>query len=154
MRILTPGHLVYEARAGRDQARFLAAIAERRFVGRRCPSCHKVYIPPRGGCPICVVPMAEEVPVADAGTVTTFCVVNVPVEGRKMKLPYVYASILLDGADLSFAHLVDEPATQVRMGMRVRAVWADEPAPTLESILCFRATGEPDAPPEIWKGHV
>jgi uncharacterized OB-fold protein len=155
MRLLTPVRLEFEARAGRDLARFLAGIAERRFLGRRCPSCSKVYLPPRGACPMCGVAMGEEVAVADTGTVTTFCIVNVPVEGRKIDLPYVYGSILLDGADLAFAHLVIVPdALDVRMGMRVAAVWSDVPGATMESILGFRPTGEPDAPPEVWKGHV
>ncbi len=136
MRLLTPIRLEYEARAGRDLARFLAGIAERRFVGRRCPDCLKVYVPPRGACPTCGVLLGEEVAVADTGVVTSFCIVNVPVEGRVMKLPYVYAGILLDGADLELHHLVDLP--KVHTGLRVRAVWADEPRPTLESILCFR----------------
>src|SRR5258707_615038 len=83
--------------AGRDYARFLASIAEGRFVGRRCPSCTKVYVPPRGACPTCAVATIDDVPVADVGTVTTFCIVNVPYEGQTMKLPYVYAWILLDG---------------------------------------------------------
>jgi hypothetical protein len=30
------------------------------------------------------------------------------------------------------------PAADVRMGMRVEVVWADEPAPTVESIRYFR----------------
>jgi uncharacterized protein len=152
MRLVTPIRLVYEARAGRDQSRFLAGIAERRFLGRRCPACHKVYVPPRGGCPTCGVPMGEEVDVAGRGIVTTFCIVNVPFEGQTMKLPYIYASILLHGADLPFAHLLLAP--EARMGQRVEVVWADEPGPTMESIVGFRPTGEPDAPPEAYRDHV
>jgi hypothetical protein len=38
--------------------------------------------------------------------------------------------------------------------MRVRAVWADKPVPSLESIKHFRPTGEPDAPFEAYKEHL
>jgi uncharacterized OB-fold protein len=154
-RLVCPVRLDYEVRAGRELGRFLAGIAEGRFIGRRCPECRKVYVPPRGACPACGVPTSEDVPVADTGTVTTFCVVNVPFEGLTLKLPYVYASVLLDGADIPFAHLVTGlPAHEVRMGLRVRAEWAAERRPTLESILGFRPTGEPDAPLASYEAHV
>jgi uncharacterized OB-fold protein len=137
-RLVCPVRLDYEVRAGRELGRFLAALAEGRFIGRRCPACRKVYLPPKGCCPTCGVLTTEDVPVADCGTVTTFCIVNVPFEGQTMKLPYVYASVLLDGADIPFAHLVDGiPAADVKIGMRVRARWAAELRPTLESILSF-----------------
>jgi uncharacterized OB-fold protein len=154
-RILAPVRLAYQATAGRDLSRFLLGIAERRFVGKRCPACRKVYVPPRGACPTSGVALTEEVPVADKGTVTTFCVVNVPVEGRTIELPYVYGSVLLDGADIAFAHLIQGlPPHELRMGLRVRAEWARERAPTMESILGFVPTGEPDAPFESYQEHL
>src|SRR4051812_23412369 len=124
-RIKAPVRLEFTVTAGRDLSRFLAAIAEGRFLGLRCPGCNKVYVPPRGACPACGVALGEEVSVADTGTLTTFCVVNVPVEKRDIKLPYVYGSVLLDGADIPFAHLIQGlPVEHVRMGLRVRAEWA------------------------------
>ena len=112
-------------------------------------------MPTRGACPACGVGLGEEVNVADTGTLTTFCVVNIPVEGRSIELPYVYGSVLLDGADIAFPHLVQGlPAADVRMGLRVRAEWAADPQPTMESILCFRPTGEPDAPFDSYKEHL
>jgi len=154
-RIKAPVRLGYQVVAGRDLSRFLAGIAEGRFLGKRCPSCHKVYVPPRGACPACGALLTEEVSVADRGTLTTFCVVNVPVEGRAMKLPYVYGSVLLDGADIPFAHLIQGlPVEEVRMGLRVRAEWAAALLPTMETILCFLPTGEPDAPFHTYQEHL
>lgn len=154
-RIKAPVRLDFHVVAGRDLSRFLAGVAEGRFVGRRCPSCRKVYVPPRGACPTCGVSLGEEVAVSDRGTLTTFCVVNIPVEGRSIKLPYVYGSVLLDGADIAFPHLIQGlPVEEVRMGLRLRAEWAAELAPTMESILGFLPTGEPDAPFDSYKEHL
>jgi uncharacterized OB-fold protein len=155
-RIKVPVRLEYTIRAGETLARFLAGLVEGRLLGRRCPGCKKVYVPPRGACPTCALPPGDEVAVADTGTVTTFCVVNVPFEGQTMKLPYVYASVLLDGTDMPLLHLVDVPATEARMGMRVRAEWVApaERRPTLESIRWFRPTGEPDAPFSAYEEHL
>ena len=41
-----------------------------------------------------------------SGTVTTFCVVNVPFPGQQVTPPYVAAAVLLDGADIPFQHLI------------------------------------------------
>jgi len=155
-RIKAPVRFEYTVGAGQTLSRFLAALVEGRLVGRRCPGCRKVYVPPRGACPTCALPPGDEVVVADTGTVTTFCVVNVPFEGQTMKLPYVYASVLLDGADIPLLHLVDVPAAEARMGMRVKAEWVppSERRPTLESIRWFRPNGEPDAPFDAIKEHL
>ncbi len=153
----TPIRVVYDYSAGKAASRFLQAVAEGRLVGQRCPKCSKVYVPPRGACPTDGVPTTEEVELAARGTITTFCVVNVPFYGQKIEIPYVSATILLDGSDIGLMHLIQEvDADTVHMGMRVEAVWADEGErkPTLESIKYFRPTGEPDADFESYRAYV
>lgn len=144
--VRTPARLDYEFTAGAATSRFLRSITEKRIVGQRAPG-GRVYVPPRGADPELGRPTPEEVEVGQVGTVTSFCVVNLQFYGSVMEIPYVSALILLDGADLSIMHLIQEvPATDVRIGMRVEAVWRDDAdmAPTLESITWFRPTGEPD----------
>ena len=155
--VTSPVRLEYTVYPGRAQSRFFAGMAEGRLLGQRCPDCAKVYVPPRGSCPTCGVATDEEVHVSDRGIVTTFCIVNVPFMGQAVRPPYVCASILLDGADIPLFHLVQESAVEdVRMGMRVEAVWVPraELAPTMESIRHFRPTGEPDAPYDSYREHV
>lgn len=155
--IVTPVRLDYTVNPGRATARFLNAIAQRRIIGQRCPACRKVYVPPRGSCPTCAVASDEEVEVAATGTVTSFCIVRVPYPGQTIRPPYCSASILLDGADIPFLHLVsDIPVDDVRMGLRVEAAWAPdaELGPTVESIRWFRPSGEPDVPFEQIKEHL
>jgi uncharacterized protein len=147
--VRTPAQLDYQFSAGRATSRFLRGIEQRKILGERCPVCGKVYVPPRGACPRDGVPTAEQVELAHVGTVTSFCVVNVQFYGSVMEIPYTSANILLDGSDLSLMHLIQEvPAHEVRIGMRVEAVWVpdDELKPTLESIKWFRPNGEPDDP--------
>jgi len=139
--IETPIALEYRYTPGLASSRFLRALTEGKLIGQRCPICCKVYIPPRGSCPTDGVPTEEEVELPDRGVVTTFCVVNVPFAGHAIDMPYVAASIVLDGADIAFQHLVQEiSAGQVRIGMRVEAVWKprDEWGPSLENIRHFR----------------
>ena len=155
--VVTPVELDYIYEASPEESAFFRGLAEGRLLGQRCPKCQKVYIPPRGACPVDGVPTAEEVELPDTGIVTTFCIVNVPFLGQKIKPPYVSAYILLEGADIAFLHLIlGIPAEEVRMGMRVRAVWKprEEWGTTVENISHFEPTGEPDADYESYRAHL
>jgi uncharacterized OB-fold protein len=153
--IRTPARLDYTYTAGEATSRFLRGIAGRRILGERCGTCGKVILPPRGSCPIDGVPTREQVELPDRGIVTTFCVVNVKFSGSAMELPYVCATVLPDGADMGLFGLIQEiPFADIRMGMRVEAVWVDEPTTDLASIKWWRPTGEADAPYESYREHV
>lgn len=144
--VRTPAQLDYTFTAGDATSRFLRGITHKQILGQQAPG-GRVYVPPRGADPELGRPTPIEIEVAQVGTVTSFCVVNVAFYGSAMEIPYVSALILLDGADLSLMHLIQEvPADEVRIGMRVEAVWRDDAdiEPTLESIKWFRPTGEPD----------
>jgi uncharacterized protein len=155
--VTTPVALRVQHTASMQETSYLLALEQGRLIGQRCPVCRKVYIPPRGACPVDGGPTAEEVELPDRGVVTTFCIVNVPFYGQKIRPPYVAAYVLLDGADIAFLHLIlDCPAEEVRMGMKVEAVWAPraEWVPGLQNITHFRPTGEPDAEYDTFKEHL
>ncbi|MEU9759158.1 OB-fold domain-containing protein [Streptomyces sp. NPDC047985] len=149
--IVTPARLDYRYTPGRAQGGYLEALAERRIIGERCPSCDKVYVPPRGACPTCGVATAEQVEVGPRGTVTTYCVVNIKAAHTAnlgIEVPYVYAHIALDGADLALhARIGGIPYDQVRMGLRVEPVWTEGARHPDH----YRPTGEPDADYETYK---
>ena len=155
--IIVPVELDYLYAASPEESAFYRALEEGRLIGQRCPVCQKVYVPPRSACPVDGVATTDEVELSDRGTLTTFCIVNVPFMGQKITPPYVSAYVLLDGADIAFLHLIlDIPAEEVRMGMRVEAVWKprEEWGTTIENISHFRPTGEPDADFETYKVHL
>jgi uncharacterized OB-fold protein len=152
--ITTPVHLTVEHTVSPGEDVYLRGLAEGRVIGQRCPLCRKVYVPPRGACPTCGVPTADNIELPDHGIVTTFCIVNVPFLGQRIKPPYVAAYILLDGADIAFLHLVLGCAPEeVRMGMRVRASWRPEES-WGRQVDHFEPTGEPDAPFESYAHHL
>ena len=155
--VITPVELDYIYAASPEESSFYRGLEQGKILGQRCPTCEKVYVPPRSACPADGTPTNEEIELPAKGTVTTFCIVNVPFMGQKITPPYVSAYILLDGADIAFLHLIlDIPAEEVRMGMRVEAVWKpeDEWGTTIENISHFRPTGEPDADYQTYKQHL
>ncbi|MEU0981620.1 OB-fold domain-containing protein [Streptomyces griseus] len=146
--IVTPARLDYVHTPGRAQSAYIKALEERRTVGERCPACRKVYVPPRGACPTCGVATAEQVEVGPRGTVTTFCIVNIKAKNLDIEVPYVYAHIALDGADLALhGRIAGIPYDQVRMGLRVEPVWSEG----ARHVDHYRPTGEPDADYDTYK---
>lgn len=149
----TTVRLPYHYVAGDYKARYLRALKDKKMLGSKCSKTGKVFVPPLTNSPESFAPADELVEVADRGTITTFCIVNIPVIGRSLEIPYVAASVALDGADISIFALIQEvKPDEVRMGMRVEAVWKPdgERQGDHEDILHFRPTGEPDAPPESY----
>jgi uncharacterized OB-fold protein len=149
--------LDYVFTAGVAMSKNLHGYEVGKFIGQRCPKCKKVYVPSRGSCPTDGVATDEIVELPNTGTMTTYCIVNVPFAGQSIEIPYICGQILLDGANLSFMGLIQEiPTDEIRMGMRVEAVWAppEEWGPTLASVKYFRPTGEPDADYETYKEYL
>ncbi|MFJ9943183.1 Zn-ribbon domain-containing OB-fold protein [Streptomyces erythrochromogenes] len=146
--IVAEARLDYVYSPGRAQTAYINALSERRTVGERCPSCHKVYVPPRGACPTCGVATTDQVEVGPAGTVTTFCIVNIKAKNLDIEVPYVYAHIALDGAGLALhGRIGGIPYDQVRMGLRVEPVWTEGGRHPDH----YRPAGEPDADYDAYK---
>lgn len=145
--VRTPAAMTFAYTPGQASSRYLKGIAQRKILGARAEPGARVYVPPRGADPQLGKPTTEQVEVADRGTLTSFCVVNVSFHGGTQEIPYTTGLIKLDGSDLPIMHLIQEcPVDQVRVGMRLEAVWVEDAdlGPTMESIKWFRPTGEPD----------
>ncbi|MFI5804694.1 Zn-ribbon domain-containing OB-fold protein [Streptomyces sp. NPDC051561] len=146
--LTAPARLDYTYSPGRAPTDYLTALADHRTVGERCPSCRKVYVPPRGACPTCGIATDEQVEVGPHGTVTTFCIVNIKARNLDIEVPYVYGHIALDGAGLALhGRIAGIPYDQVRMGLRVEPVWVGEGRYPDH----YRPTGEPDADYDAYK---
>jgi uncharacterized OB-fold protein len=155
--LISPSSLAVEHTASRPESIFLRALKEGTLLGARSGDNGKVYFPPREADPATGKELDQFVELPDTGTVTTFAIINIPFAGQKIKPPYVAAYILLDGADIPFLHLVTEiDAADVRMGMRVQAVWKplEERDFGIDTIDYFRPTGEPDAEYDTYKHHL
>lgn len=139
--------------AGDYRARYFRALKDKKILGSKCSETGKVFVPPVRCAPDTHAPCYELVQVADRGVITTFCIVNINVSGRDIQIPYCAASVALDGASLSIYGLIQEVnVAEVRMGMRVEAVWKPDGERTgsSEDILYWHPTGEPDMPRESY----
>lgn len=136
--------LPYQYFAGRTGSRFLVALRDdRKLLGTRCPTCGKVYVPPRPTCEQHPGPSTEWVTLPGTGTIAGFTVIRYAEPYQPVPPPYILALIQLDGADSRLTHVVKGVApSQVRVGMRVKPVFAKATTSTILDIDHFA----PDAP--------
>ncbi len=146
--VVTPVRLEYTYTPGRSLSGYLRAMKNRQVIGERCPHTGQVFVPPRGVSPVAGAATVGPVPLADTGYVESFNITRVPIPRRPdLVPPYCTAWVVLDGASVGMLGLVVniEPE-QVRIGMRVRAVWKPdhELVESAANILGWEPTGEPD----------
>jgi len=141
-------HMPYQWAVGLDGSRFFQEIGEHEtFVGIRCPKCRKVYVPPRKVCGPCFTQMDELVKLGTEGSIEAVTLVNYPFidpeTGVRRPIPYIYGYIKLDGADNLFSHIINElPGTSIKIGDRVRAVFATKKRGRLQDIAYFELVRE------------
>lgn len=125
--------------AGMTGSRFLTGIRDRKEIwGNQCPGCGRVYVPPVKSCGECFVPTDEWVRVSDTGVLESFTVVHYSHDMQPRKAPLAYGLIRLDGADGALLHLIgDTDFKKLKVGMKVRAVFAKERTGTIADIKHF-----------------
>ena len=121
--------LPYRYTAGPMHRAGLHGLATGRLVGSRCASCPFVTVPARPFCPSCSATMAEEVELPATGTLRSW------TSGRGAA--GAVGRIQIDGADNLMLHRL-VAGDEWTAGMRVEAVWADDPEPEITALAGFR----------------
>ena len=132
--------LPYQYFAGKVGSKFLISLRDKKkILGVRCDACGKVFVPPRQTCEKCLADLTEKwVELSDTGEVANFTVVRKDDKHHPRKAPFVIALIKLDGADAPMSHILDGVAPEdVKIGMKVKAVYAKEPTNTILDIDHF-----------------
>jgi uncharacterized OB-fold protein len=129
--------------AGALGTKVLSDLRDRKKItGMRCPTCNRVYVPARSTCKDCFGQLDELVEVSDKGVVLTYTVVNEPNTCQPVEPPLIYGIVQLDGADNGFVHMLGGvEAEQLRVGMRVQAVFKEERKGSILDIKYFKPLG-------------
>jgi len=121
--------LKYAWSAGVATGRYLRGLKRAEIWGRTCYGCGRTLVPPRMYCERCFKPTSRWVKLEDTGRVVTYSVSYVNADASRRKEPIIVAVIEIDGASplVGILHTLGEvEPDDVKVGMKVRAVWKDE----------------------------
>lgn len=126
--------------AGAVGSRFLIELRDKkRIMGTRCPTCNRVHVPARSVCKDCFGQLDEWAEVSDKGTLLTYSVCHQANPVQPVEPPIIYGIVQLDGADTGFVHMLGEvDPEQLRIGMRVRAVFKEDREGSILDIKYFK----------------
>ncbi len=127
--------------AGIVGSAFFRALRDEKKILATKNNKGKVYWPPRETCQETYTTMSldDMVEVGPGGTVETFTRVHYDEPHIPRKAPFIYAVVKLDGADTGITHFVDEvDYSQMKIGMRVRAVFEEDRQGNILDIKHFR----------------
>ena len=142
----------YHFAAGQAQSRFLQGLKEGKILGVRCPSCGRVYVPPRAYCEYCHVPTREWVELPGTGVIHTAVVSYISTTRARLEKPEIVGVIRLDAPGYKedgyeFAGLFhricgvtpEDVMSGRAIGMRVRPRWRppEERKGDINDIECF-----------------
>lgn len=109
---------------GKAGERFFKEIKNNgRIMGVKCPCCNVVYVPARMYCEKCFTRLEKWIDVGKRGTVYTFTVATININGEKLEKPTIFALIKFKGTCGGLIHKIEEiEPEKVKIGMNVEAV--------------------------------
>ena len=117
---------------------------EKKILGNKCPECGRLQSPPREVCAVCRVRVDDLVEVGPEGHISNFDITYYaspdPLTGESRETPYVAAFFLLDGCsgnDIFWHEVNPDHIERVRVGARVRPVWAEKRTGAITDIKYF-----------------
>ena len=130
----------YQWWAGETATRFFTAIRdEQKVMGTQCSTCGRVFLPPRKNCPSCFGRNEKWVTLSPEGELVSFTVARRQFAALPKKVPIIFGLVKLDGADTALLHMLGEvDPSDVRIGMRVRAKFADDRKGRITDIEYFK----------------
>jgi len=93
---------------------FWDALADGRFLVRRCTDCSRAHWYPRGVCPFCFSGKTEWVEGSGRGTIYSYSVM------RRVQTPYAIAYVTLEEGPTMMTNIVDCSFDDLRIGQAVR----------------------------------
>jgi len=102
---------------------FWEATKRGKLLLQHCPRCRTWQYYPR---PVCMKCMSRELEWREAsgkGTIYSFTITRLPPEGFEDQAPYAIAAVELPEGTRVMAHILNCPAEELRIGMKVRAAF-------------------------------
>jgi len=126
--------ITYTHATGETGGKFLSEIINHKIMGRKCPTCNRVLVPPRAFCDRCFVSTKDWVEVKHEGVIEAFTLVYQAFKSYP-EPPYALAYVRLDGADTAILNFVkginlNDPkvaSERLKIGTRIKVLFKDKP---------------------------
>ena len=138
--VTTTLKLPYKYTVGKTLSQFFVTLRdEGKIMGKACPGCKTVLFPPRTICGRCYSETTDWVELKGTGILETYTVVRYKEPTLPQDPPYILGQIKLDGSSGGITHIVKGvEEEQVRIGMKVQAVFKRERNGNIMDIECFQ----------------
>jgi uncharacterized protein len=123
---------------GLGNTAFFEALRDRGvLLGSRCEACDYTYLPARVFCERCFAELKADTECGPGGTLESFTVGHVSVDGEPLEEPIALGLVKLDGADTVMMHrLIDDGSWEI--GSRVETVVRSDRTGSIDDIEGFR----------------
>lgn len=130
----------FQVTVGATSSKFLFEIRDNKTImGIKCPTCNKVYVPPKTHCPTCFSRMSEWVKLSGKGTLKTYTIVRYQEPYMPREAPFAYGVIKLDGADTGIVHLIAGiDLNKIKVGMKMEPVFKEQREGSILDIEYFK----------------
>jgi uncharacterized OB-fold protein len=136
---VVPGDLPVKFRytPGVGATAFFEALRDRGvLLGSRCTSCAVTYLPARLFCERCFAELTADTECGPGGTLESFTVAHLGIDGEPLAEAVTWATVKLDGADTVMVHrLLSAPKPEI--GMRVRVVVREQRTASIDDLEGF-----------------
>jgi uncharacterized OB-fold protein len=128
-------NIAYQHSIGRTASHFFNEIREKkRLVGRYCPGCNRVLVPPRQFCDRCFVPTTDWREVGREGVIEAATIIYEQFKSLP-EPPYALAYVRLEGASTAIGNYLKgidfsnqkEAIEKIKIGNRANVKFLDEP---------------------------
>jgi uncharacterized OB-fold protein len=123
----------YNFWVGKYMDKFYDGLEAKQILGNKCPTCNKVFVPPRKVCGICfkIIDLNENwIELKDTGTLLNFTATTIAVSesGKKNTSEITLIGMVqFDGSDTTIVYpILDLEEKDLSIGMRVQVVWNEE----------------------------
>lgn len=101
---------------------FVDYLEQGEIRAAKCPSCQRVFFPPRADCAWCLTDEMEWVKVEGEGTLVSYTKANYAPTGFENDVPYILALADFNGVKV-FARISQEVGEEdIKTGMKVKVV--------------------------------
>ena len=109
-----------------EELPYWEALRERKLKLQRCKSCEKVWFPIGPACPHCLSLEFDWAQMSGRGVIHNYVVYHKAwTPWLEKRVPYAVIQVELDEGPRLTTNLLDYPVKDIKIGMRVEAVYED-----------------------------